>query len=558
MQCSFRGKVVEVEVVEVQVLDVDVVLLVDVPGRLLEVEVLLTVEVVVVDPATVVLVVELATVVVVVGGGRLVLVVLEPPSVLEVVLVEPTTVVLVVELATVVVLVVVDGRRVLLVVELLEVGLVVVDVVEMSVVLVLVVVDVLVLVVSLLVVVVLVLVVVGARLVLVDEVVATVPVVLVLVVVVLVRVVLVVPPPGSTYVTTSRGRADGVPWSPAAYATRSPTPLSSSSSAKAMRTCVRPDLLMAATPAAVSGPLAPSPLAIAWLTVPAAGAVAAAWKSLAASAAEPPKAPVCTSMRSGLMVSNGSSPNAPTRSSRIAAETTVAASGMVAVSKEKMPRTWASVAWSPTCTLAEALSTVPPLPLFSDDSVTCPSSSAIETNESIIGFDTSTKVTSIDWESSSPPVSVTDAVMVWVPTDKVDVSTCPPLPNVPSRSEVQAIPKVRLPSSASLAKAPKLTTSPAAYTVPSPGSSMVTTGCWFGSCAQLEVASIQSSTSCVPFGSTRLVASGGMRSSSSSCIRRARIDDPESPGANSRAPGMPRFPNWGGTSHTSISCSETS
>ncbi len=54
-------------------------------------------------------------------------------------------------------------------------------------------------------------------------------------------------------------------------------------------------------------------------------------------------------------------------------------------------------------------------------------------------------------EPERPPESVTEAVMVWLPTDRELVEKEPPEPMAPSMLEVQLRDEVRLPSSVSLA-----------------------------------------------------------------------------------------------------------
>src|SRR3990172_11210926 len=60
-------------------------------------------------------------------------------------------------------------------------------------------------------------------------------------------------------------------------------------------------------------------------------------------------------------------------------------------------------------------------------------------------------ITVIAAEPCKPPLSVTDAVIVWVPTDRVLVENDPPAPMLPFTLEVHARLAVRFPSSASVA-----------------------------------------------------------------------------------------------------------
>ena len=76
----------------------------------------------------------------------------------------------------------------------------------------------------------------------------------------------------------------------------------------------------------------------------------------------------------------------------------------------------------------------------------------------------------------SPRLSVAVAVTIWLPTDSDAVEKPAPLPIDPSRSELQARPAVRSPSSASDAPPLKLTVWPATKLDPSAGAVMVTTG----------------------------------------------------------------------------------
>ena len=142
--------------------------------------------------------------------------------------------------------------------------------------------------------------------------------------------------------TTSWGREAVVAWSPDAYRMRSMTPLSLSSSTKASRICVVPVLLMAASPAAPSAPLDHAPFAVALESVPAPGAVADAWKSLATSAEPVPNTPACTSICKAPNVSKGLVPNSPTRWRRSVVATMMASSGIADVSNDTKPFSCAS------------------------------------------------------------------------------------------------------------------------------------------------------------------------------------------------------------------------
>ena len=75
-----------------------------------------------------------------------------------------------------------------------------------------------------------------------------------------------------------------------------------------------------------------------------------------------------------------------------------------------------------------------------------------------------------------PVLSVTEAVMVCVPDESPLVVIVPPVPSAPSRLEVQVIAEARLPSSASVAVAVKVTAARGSGLVPAGGAVMVTTG----------------------------------------------------------------------------------
>ena len=93
------------------------------------------------------------------------------------------------------------------------------------------------------------------------------------------------------------------------------------------------------------------------------------------------------------------------------------------------------------------------------------------------------------------PLSVTDAVMVWVPTDNVVVTKAPPVPRVPSRLEVQTRLAVKIPSSASVAVPAKLTLVPSTTEVPEGGAVIVTVG---GVFAGGELPTVNTMVSAVP------------------------------------------------------------
>ena len=94
-------------------------------------------------------------------------------------------------------------------------------------------------------------------------------------------------------------------------------------------------------------------------------------------------------------------------------------------------------------------------------------------------------MTVIESAPDSPPLSVTDAVIVWVPTLRLLMLNEPPLPiGKISRSEVQIIDAVRLPSSRSAAVPWKLMLVPSLNVRPLLGWSIVTVGA--AACAQQE------------------------------------------------------------------------
>ena len=84
-------------------------------------------------------------------------------------------------------------------------------------------------------------------------------------------------------------------------------------------------------------------------------------------------------------------------------------------------------------------------------------------------------VTVIDALAVNPMESLTEAVIVWFPTERTAEKE-PPVPMAPSREEVQARLAVRSPSSASVAVPAKLMLVPSANVLPSSGAVMVTVG----------------------------------------------------------------------------------
>src|SRR5207245_10599125 len=75
-----------------------------------------------------------------------------------------------------------------------------------------------------------------------------------------------------------------------------------------------------------------------------------------------------------------------------------------------------------------------------------------------------------------PTLSVTEAVIVCVPDESALVVIVPPVLSAPSRLDVQAIAVARLPSSASVAVATKVTAARGSALVAAGGAAMVTTG----------------------------------------------------------------------------------
>ena len=82
----------------------------------------------------------------------------------------------------------------------------------------------------------------------------------------------------------------------------------------------------------------------------------------------------------------------------------------------------------------------------------------------------------ITLDPSSPPLSVTRARIVWIPTDRSLVAKVPPDPSVPSRLDVQAIDPVRSPSSMSTAVPENSMRSPSVNADPVSGAVIVTAG----------------------------------------------------------------------------------
>src|SRR5207253_2361633 len=78
-----------------------------------------------------------------------------------------------------------------------------------------------------------------------------------------------------------------------------------------------------------------------------------------------------------------------------------------------------------------------------------------------------------------PPLSVAAAVIVCVPLVSVLLVIVLPVPRLPSRLELQVMFAVRLPSSGSLAAAPRVTGAPGSKVAPAVGELMVTVGVLF-------------------------------------------------------------------------------
>ncbi len=84
--------------------------------------------------------------------------------------------------------------------------------------------------------------------------------------------------------------------------------------------------------------------------------------------------------------------------------------------------------------------------------------------------------TAIWSEPEAPPESTTWAVMVWWPSDRVEVWIEAPVPRAPSIDELQAMAPERSPSSTSEATPVKVTLSPTSKAEPSGGAVIVTAG----------------------------------------------------------------------------------
>ena len=85
-------------------------------------------------------------------------------------------------------------------------------------------------------------------------------------------------------------------------------------------------------------------------------------------------------------------------------------------------------------------------------------------------------VTVIEAEPKTPPLSVTDAVMVWVPTERVAIEKETPVPIAPSRSEDHDRLAAISPSSVSMALPVNVIKLPAVNEAPSTGAVIATTG----------------------------------------------------------------------------------
>src|SRR5207244_11371863 len=83
-------------------------------------------------------------------------------------------------------------------------------------------------------------------------------------------------------------------------------------------------------------------------------------------------------------------------------------------------------------------------------------------------------------EQLRPPLSATEAVIVWVPADRVLTEMEPPVPSGPSKFEFHWIDELRLPCSVSLAVAAKLMDAPLVNVDPLAGALMLTIGGVFG------------------------------------------------------------------------------
>ena len=82
----------------------------------------------------------------------------------------------------------------------------------------------------------------------------------------------------------------------------------------------------------------------------------------------------------------------------------------------------------------------------------------------------------IDDVPGAPPLSVTEAVIVWLPTESVLTEIDAPAPMVPSALELQLMSDARLPSSPSFAVAVNVTVVVAGNEAPLTGAVMVRLG----------------------------------------------------------------------------------
>src|SRR5687768_9743724 len=96
-----------------------------------------------------------------------------------------------------------------------------------------------------------------------------------------------------------------------------------------------------------------------------------------------------------------------------------------------------------------------------------------------VGMMTLFTVTEMAADAGAPPASVTEAVIVWVPSESALVEMEPPIPSAPSRLELHASVAVRDPSSASLAEPVNVMELPCVYVDPSAGAVIVTVGLLF-------------------------------------------------------------------------------
>src|SRR5205823_11573435 len=107
----------------------------------------------------------------------------------------------------------------------------------------------------------------------------------------------------------------------------------------------------------------------------------------------------------------------------------------------------------------------------------------------------------------APSASVTDAVRVWAPTDRLGTTSVVPAPRAPSRLDTQRTVAPRFPSSVSVATAPRRTGRPVSRLACGPGATIVIAGGTFGgrtttvrsACPTRPPASIAAAvTVCVP------------------------------------------------------------